>query len=364
MISRIPARRTVIATLAFVLWGVVAIGLPSCVSAANGARSRGYLTYQQFRSAVFTLNLPVVPASMVPVPPRSRPLSVESIRQWPYGLLAALGSRFGFTLAPGRTRPELTKNLLDELGQLGPARVYTLPHAMGVYWMYGQLLQRKSSLVPVSWVPFLDRMERLHRPYRPVRGPIHFSSALLPPRVPGFQSWAVAAYGRRPSLLLRSFYLWSIILVVHQNRLWEFFAGEPKDLIAPFSRVPTGLVPPPHDAVAIPADDTALVVRREFSGAFARFGLRDGSAVRIYHGPPERMRAWVRTEWNRLDSAAYGYDGGGTAYAGPSLHQQGGVLWGELQSDRNPTPRSQAGLYLIVNRQGWVAVAAGADVNR
>ncbi len=348
-------------------WGLV--GLLGCGVLATGAlpahkaRHQGYLSYRQFQSQPLAMTLPTVPRSMVQSPPASESQPITTEAEWPRGLLKALYRKLAWNPSPNFpvSRAKMVQKVAQALDVVGPARSYVVPHALALYWMYGSSLQQTTSLVPVSWAAFLAGMERRHRPYRSIAGPFSYGPE-IPLRVPGFDAWTIAV-ASRPLTLRRRDFLSAIIVVLHQNRLWIFFSGEPKDLVAPYARVPSQLVPKPPDSVACSSAQAMRIIRSDFEPVFSEQHLKAGDVVRLYHGHRRALKTWLRKEWQRLDSVAYGYNGS-TAYGGPSLHDVHGVLWGELRLSTEPTVKPQAGIYLMAGRHGWVAIAAGANDNQ
>jgi len=342
------------------------------------------LTLKMFQTRQISLRLPVVPTSIVAAPPKSHTQGVET--QLPTSVLRAIyyhGSpNFGPPrgLGPDPRRTTIVENLDRDLG---PARVYSLPYDLALYWAYGGSLRLCTLAgfcalghVPPGLRPFIQGMERQHRPYRTVRsgGP----PLSLPSRLPASSSWTLVQYSTRLP------YLPHIILVLHRHTVWILFSGYPKAIVTPGVKVPETLVPaPPHAIVESDRTRTTAVVQH-FGTLFAAdtalpLGYKTMAGVertiqphfprntfiRVYHGSPRWMQVWFRDESQFLTEPDGG--GGGAIARGTwkgirwiALNWSGPRVNPEGDGAFDP-PGSNWLLWIFVTPQGWAAIAAGPN---
>jgi hypothetical protein len=322
------------------------------------------LTLAQFQKQRFALTLPVVPRAMVPSPPRSRDAGTVKPSNLPYSLLYALYRKNqGIANLKPLARPTRTQmeQALIMFGALGPARTFTTPNRLAIYWAFGNALTHPNDLVPASWVNFLFHMGQVHRPYHTVRGRFRFPPP-LPIQVPQPNTWTIISYGAGPNYGKMP-YLFGLWFIIHQNTVWILFTGEPKDLVASYARVPTSVISAPPRAEATAPNQVPAVLNREFPKLFPHLGLRPDSAVRLYRGSPRSLATWITHQSARLDSPVLGYSGigpvSGTVFQG-TWHK---MRWEEFTFHIRPTPEPQASLWILSAKNGFVAVAAGANQN-
>ncbi len=309
------------------------------------------MTLSKFRHEMFSVTLPVVPSTMVPTPPDSHFQGIIAASQLPHG---ASYPFYQASLAP----------------TLGTARVYTMPHALAVYWAYGGLLRDCTITaycnlndVPRLWQPFFHRMERRHRPYAPVTGPLAYPSSMLPTTVPTRNTWTVVVYSQRRHLP----YLRNIVLMIHTDTVWILFNGVPKDLIPPHARVPGSLIRAPHAAAVISARAVPHALRTHFGNIFTQdpvmpFGIPNMSGsissiqaditptseVRVYHRRSHSLTPWMTAQSQRLATLGYTVTREGTWHH---------IRWELYAYPMYPQPQPAAMLWIFVAPHGWAAVA-------
>ena len=202
--TQIPRRRRgYIAALLALLMGSLAGLSGTGVFATPSTHS--VLTLKEFQQQPFSLALPVVPASMVAAPPKSRSQGTEA--HLPTPVLRALYYQseapiFGPPpgLGPHPSRSTILAHLLQDIG---PARVYTMPYRQAVLWAFGgAILQAQHAppnppacpvpdraclpvqpSVPVRWQTFIRAMSQDSHIVRPVHGTLGAPPA-LPKTVP------------------------------------------------------------------------------------------------------------------------------------------------------------------------------------
>lgn len=307
------------------------------------------MTFASFRHQQFALSLPLVPQTMVAAPPESHIQAPLAVSDWPRGLRYALYRQAAKADGIPPARHPSAEAMARILPDFGPARVYRMSHDLATYWAYGDWLDRAGDRVALDWVPYLFRMERIHRPYPAVRGVLS-----VPPKppavVPSKNQWLVVAY--QPYMNQKQLpYLSGIDLVIHEDTVWIFFRGEPKDRAELSAPVPTSLVPPPSGVASVPAQQIAPDLTQHFAGLDPDVRIpgkpRD---LRLYHGARDALMAWMTDQAQRLDTPALGY----TDYTG--LLNWGGATWAILSFSRIKTNRPETTLWMVVTQQGWAAL--------
>lgn len=370
--------------LATVLVGSVALQGGLLATSPLAQPTSPTLTLNMFQNRQVSLRLPVVPTSIVAAPPKSHAQGVET--QLPTSVLRAIyyhGSpEFGPArgLGPNPRRSTIVANLGLHLG---PARVYSLPYDLGLYWAYGGSLRLCTPAgfcaldhVPVGFRPFIERMERRHRPYRTVHagGP----PLSLPSSLPAPGRWTVVHYSTRLP------YLPHVFLVLHRHTVWILFSGYPKAIVTPGTRVPTALVPPPSGLKGEVLRAQNRLLREHFAGVFLPnatlpLGYKTmagvertmppdfpkNTLVRVYRGPARLAQTWFNAESQFLtepDGGAGGTIARGTwkgtrwialNWSGPRVNPEGDGAF--------DPPGSNWLLWLFVTPQGWAAIAAGPN---
>jgi len=343
------------------------------------------LTLKAFQQHRFSLTLPVVPPSMVANPLDSRELKMET--RLPTPLLRALYYQSESPIygpPPGLgPHPSRSTILAHVPGDIGPARVYTMPHQQAIFWAFeGAILQAQHTppnppacpvpyraclpvqpSVPVGWQTFIRAMSQHSRVVRTVHGMLG-AAPTLPKTVPDANAWTVAVYHHANPKKMP--YLSQIDIVVHQNTVWVLFRGIPKIQVAPNTPVPSALVPAPKGAMTVEAQQVPAALRAHFDTLFtanpwlpygtpnmagsrwsARSDLTTHSGVRVYHGIPTKMDAWLSIEWKTLNAPDLGVQG--------TWH---GIHWISIRYGV-PNTATPWFLWIFVTPQGWTAIAAG-----
>ncbi len=383
-LAKVPLRR---------LWWIFALVIGSLVlwlgtDVPAAPSTHSVLTLKEFQRQPFSLILPVVPTSMVAAPPNSRAHGVET--RLPTQVLRALYYKSEnpiFGPPPGLGPHPIRATILVHLpGAVGPARVYTVPHRQAIFWVFeGAILQAQHTppnppvcpvphraclpvqpSVPVGWQTFIRAMSQHSRIVRTVHGMLG-AAPTLPKAVPNANAWTVAVYHRANPKKMP--YLSQIDIVVHQNTVWVLFRGIPKIQVAPNTQVPSALVSVPHGTATVEARQVPAALRAHFDTLFtanpwlpygtpnmagsrwsARSDLTTHSGVRVYHGIPTKMDAWLSIERKTLN-----------ALNAPDSGVQGtwhGIRWISIRYGV-PNTATPWFLWIFVTPQGWTAIAAG-----
>jgi len=320
------------------------------------------LTLKAFQQRSFSLTLPVVPSSMVPNPPDSQdPTLAASL---PTPLLRALYYHGATGRSPAGLGPHPTRStILANLGEdLGPARVYTVPHHQAIWWAYGSaILQAQHARLPVQpgipsgWRTFIREMSRHSRIARTVRGTLGAPPS-LPKTVPDASAWTVVTCHHVPIpnfKRVRLPYFRGVFIVIHQNMVWILLSGLPKDIVAPNSRVPAQLIPAPRGARDIPASQISSALFRHFPRRLTQtFPIRVNAHIRLYDGVSTGMLAWLWNQYHHLNTYRFGYNGG------DRYGVWNGVHWAYVEFALGATPTPHAGIWIFVTPSGWVDIAA------
>ncbi len=365
------------------LWWISALVIGSLVIQVGFLRTNVFaapsthsvLTLKEFQRRQFSLVLPIVPTSMVAAPPKSQARRVET--RLPAQVLRALYYQSEnpiFGPPPGLGPHPTRSTILSHLpGAVGPARVYTVPHRQAVFWAFGSAILHAQQAhlpvqpgIPVGWQTFIRAMSQHYRIAQTVRGTLG-APPTLPKTMPDANAWTVAVYHHANPKKMP--YLSEIDVVVHQNTVWILFRGDFKLNVSPNTRVPVALVPAPSSAESVASKQVPVALQKHFGALFTanpwlplsgirnmargRWSLQTNltihSAMRVYHGSPTTLRAWLRTEAQRL--TAVDLSGGSTG--------QGtwrGIQWMSLYRTPDATPWR---LYLFVTPKGWAAIGAG-----
>lgn len=329
---------------------ILAVSLVALIAGPRIPRFHA-LTLTAFRHRRFSLSLPVVPDVMVLPPPNADPRGVVAEAGWPRGMRYALYRRAanakGLRPLP---KPSL-KEMAHVLPDFGPARVYTMPHSLAVYWAFGNWLDRSGDRVALNWVSFLYRMERSHAPYHSVRGVLGGPPA-PPLQVPTGNRWTVVAYHHTTGPGLP--YLSGIDFVIHRNAVWIFFKGRPKDRVALSRPVPTALVRNPRGLVEVPPARVGEELAKHFATLSPAFRIPGHARdIRLYHGARAKLMFWMIRQTERLDTPALGY----TGYAG-RLFEWAGAKWAILPFSPIAPDRPETTIWMAVTPQGWAALGA------
>jgi len=371
-----PPRARMVAVL--VITGIsLMMGSASGAFAAASVPTTPALTLKAFQQRHFSLTLPMVPSSMVTNPPDSREAHVKT--HLPTPLLRALyyQSQNPLDAPPPGLGPHPSRStiLAHLLGDIGPARVYTMPHRKAVLWAFGSAIINAQHAhlpvqpsVPVQWQTFIRMMSQHSRITRTVRGTLSAPPA-LPKTVPGANAWAVITYHKIH--LKKMPYLSEIDIIIHQNTVWVLFRGSPKLQVSPNTRIPTALVPAPKGTETVDPPQVPEALRTHFenllttnpaltfgtpnmagSRSTIRTNLTTQAAVRLYHGTSVQMEAWLSSEWHTLNAPDMG------TILGNAQGTWHGIRWISI---RYWVPNTTAPwlLWIFVTPQGWTAIAAG-----
>ncbi len=268
---------------------------------------------------------------------------------------------------------------LVHLGAWCETRIYTMPHQQAVFWAFGSaILQAQHAHLPVQsgvpgqWQRFIQRMSQHVRIAHTVHGTLGGSPS-LPKTIPGANAWTVIAYHK--THLKKMPYLSQVDIIVHQNTVWVLFRGSPKLQVAPNTRVPAALVP----AALVPAptgaatEDTPQVpaaLKAHFETLFTanpaltfgtpnmagtqstiRTDLTTHSVVRLYHGTPAKMDAWLSSAWHTLNAPDMG------TILGNAQGTWHGIRWISIRY-WVPNTATPWILWIFVTSQGWTAIVA------
>ncbi len=268
---------------------------------------------------------------------------------------------------------------LVHLGAWCETRIYTMPHQQAVFWAFGSaILQAQHAHLPVQsgvpgqWQRFIQRMSQHVRIAQTVQGTLGGPPS-LPKTMPGANAWTVIAYHK--THLKKMPYLSQVDIIVHQNTVWVLFRGSPKLQVAPNTRVPAALVP----AALVPAptgaatEDTPQVpaaLKAHFETLFTanpaltfgtpnmagtqstiRTDLTTHSVVRLYHGTPAKMDAWLSSAWHTLNAPDMG------TILGNAQGTWHGIRWISIRY-WVPNTATPWILWIFVTSQGWTAIVA------